>query len=96
MSRGPEWTQGVAKLPPELRRSEVVRVSCRPGEMVDLETISRAWGVPPSTAAWAIVASYISDCRSEALTLGEHTLGIAACCKLGASMRVPGEGNSQE
>ena len=89
MSRGQEWKQGVAKLPPELRRSEVVRVSLRPGEMADLETLSRAWNVPPATAAWAVLASYISDCRSEALTLGEHTLAIAASAKLCAAMRVP-------
>ena len=61
--------------PPELRRSESVRVMLRPGEKADLETVAEGWGVPPATAAWAIVSEQLAKWRHEQPELG--AVGVA-------------------
>jgi hypothetical protein len=64
--------------PPELRRSCSARVMLRPGEWADLVAISEAWGVPPATAAWAIVSEQIAKWRGLTPNLGREGLQIAA------------------
>ena len=53
---GPQLGSG--RRPHPLReevRSVRLRLSMRPGEIVDLRAIAAAWGVPTGTAAWAIL-----------------------------------------
>jgi len=59
-------------------RSEGLRVSFRPGEMADLQTIAKAWRVPVATATWAIVSERLAHWRRRSVELGEHGLAIAA------------------
>ena len=59
-------------------RSEGLRVSFRPGEMRDLQTIAKAWRVPVATATWAIVHERLAHWRRRSVELGEHGLAIAS------------------
>ena len=64
--------------PPEIRRSVEIRVSIRPGEAADLRKIADGWGVPPATAAWAILHEALRRARRRAPELGPAGLAIAA------------------
>ena len=64
--------------PPELRRSESVRVMVRPGEKTDLDVVAEAWGVPVGTAAWAILSEVIAGWRGQRPELGAQGVAIAA------------------
>jgi hypothetical protein len=59
-------------------RSESIRLTVRPGELADLVEIARAWGVPLSTAAWAIVHEQLRAWRKRSVDFGESGLAIAA------------------
>ena len=59
-------------------RSESLRISFRPGEIVDLRTIAAAWGLPVATVAWGIVHDQIARWRRRASDLGPVGLQIAA------------------
>ncbi len=50
---------------------------CAP-EYADLGTIAKAWGVPVSTALWAIVASQLAKWRRQAPEYGKHGIAIGA------------------
>ncbi len=50
---------------------------CEP-EYADLETIAEGWGVPVSTALWAIVVSELAKWRGQAPELGKRGIAIAA------------------
>ncbi len=49
-----------------------------PPEYADLETIAEGWGVPVSSAMWAIVASELARWRRPAPEYGKHGIAIAA------------------
>ena len=76
--RGQKLSSGSVAQLPELNRTERVSVCLRPGERADLGTIADAWNVATSTAAWAILATYLAECRSQAVNLGPDGIGIAA------------------
>ena len=59
-------------------RSRHVKAMFCPPEYADLETIAEAWGVPVSTAMWAIVASQLAKWRRQAPEYGKHGIAIAA------------------
>jgi hypothetical protein len=59
-------------------RSKPVRTMFRPGELEDLQVLSRAWGVPVATVVWAIVTEQLAKCRRRAPELGQAGLSIAA------------------
>ena len=64
--------------PPELRRTESVRLMVRVGEYADLEAVAEGWGVPIATAAWAIVSEQIAKWRGIQPDLGRDGVKIAA------------------
>ena len=59
-------------------RSRPVKAMFSPPEYADLETIARGWGVPVSTALWAIVVSQLAKWRGQAPELGKHGIAIAS------------------
>jgi hypothetical protein len=59
-------------------RSMPVRTMFRPGDIRDLQEISRVWGVPVATVVWAIVVDQVARWRKRAPDLGQHGLAIAA------------------
>ncbi len=62
--------------PPELRRTESVRLMLRAGEAADLAAVAEAWGVPVATVVWAIVHERIAKARREPVELGEYGIAI--------------------
>ena len=64
--------------PPELRRTESVRLMLRPGEAADLQAVADGWGVPIATAGWAIVSEQIAKWRGVTPDLGRDGVKIAA------------------
>jgi hypothetical protein len=73
---------GKFPLPRELVRSQSLRVQLRPGEHADLLTIAEGWSVPPATAAFAMVATFLADCRKNTLDLGSVGIKMAAASLL--------------
>ena len=65
-------------LTPELIRSCGVRVFLREGQYADLRTIAEGWGVPPATAAYAMVVTFLAECRRNPVDLGPVGVKIAA------------------
>ena len=61
--------------PPELRRTESVRMMLRPGQAADLALVAEGWGVPLGTAAYAIVAEKLAEWRGVHPQLG--SVGVA-------------------
>jgi len=61
---------GPVPLTPELLRSKSIRLALTPGQLSDIQHIAQAWCVPPSTAAYGIIAQFLSECRSGT---GDHT-----------------------
>ncbi len=61
--------------PPELRRTESVRMMLRPGQAADLAQVAEGWGVPLGTAAYAIVAEKLAEWRGVDPHLG--SVGVA-------------------
>ena len=59
-------------------RSRSVRTMFRPGELRDLQTIAKGWGVPVATVVWVIVHDQLARWRKKAPELGPHGLAIAA------------------
>jgi hypothetical protein len=41
----------------------------QPGQFADLETIAEGWDVPVATAAYAMIAVFLSDARQRVLDL---------------------------
>ena len=72
-----DWKQPRYKNRPWVRSRPVKAMFCPP-EYADLETIAEAWGVPVSTAMWAIVASQLAKWRRQAPEYGKHGIAIAA------------------
>ncbi len=64
--------------PPEIRRSELIRSSYRPGEYADLAAIAEDWGVPIGTAVWAIVSERLCEWRAVEPQLGRVGIRRAA------------------
>ena len=75
---GCERKPGRVPLPPELVRNNGVRVHLQAGQYADLIAIAEGWGVPPATAAYAMVAQFLADCRGHHVHLGPLGLRIAA------------------
>ena len=50
----------------------------RPPEYADRQKIAAGWGVPVSTAVWAIVCGELARYRRRAPEFGRHGLSIAA------------------
>jgi hypothetical protein len=73
---------GRRKLPAELRRSQVLRIMVTEGDLLDLQVIAAAWGVPIATAGYAMLATELATARSIALDIG--SLGV----EVGASIRI--------
>ena len=61
--------------PPELRRTESVRLMVRAGEYADLAVIADAWGVPVATVGWVMIHERLAELRSVAPNLG--AVGVA-------------------
>ena len=49
-----------------------------PPEYADLETIAEGWGVPVSTATWAIVIGELARWRRQAPEYGKNGIAIAS------------------
>lgn len=79
---------GRRKLPPELRRSVVLRVMVTEGDSADIEAIAEGWGVSLSTAAYAMIATELASSRSKALDLGSLGLTFASTIRLIAAQRL--------
>jgi len=78
---GPIRGSGRAPLAPETRRSELLRLMLRRGELADLRAIADQWQVPAATAAWAILHSELRRFRSLCPDLGQplaQDLGVIA------------------
>ncbi len=69
-------------------RSVPVKSMFRPPEYADLEAIAEGWGVPPATAAYAMVATFLSGCRQRSLDLGPAGLKIAASSRILAAQGI--------
>lgn len=67
-------------LPPELRRDSRVTLCVRSGQLADLNVLADAWGVTLGTAAWAIIATYLDECRSMPTELTPDLLSIRSAC----------------
>ena len=72
---GPVRGSGRRPGDPLTTRTEPVRLMLRPGEREDIETLAEAWGCPPATAAWCVLATELARLRGDRVDLGE--LGIA-------------------
>ena len=59
-----------------------------PGQRADIDTIAEGWGVPPATAAYAMVATFLSKARQRALDLGPAGLKLSASCRILAAQGV--------
>lgn len=55
-----------------------MNVSMRKGDLVDLARIARAWGVPVSTVAWALLHQQLSSFRRGAPDLSGTGIVVAA------------------
>ena len=75
---GAQRGSGRPPSPPELRRTQSVRIMLGPGEYADLAAVAEGWGVPVGTAAWAIVSEQIAKWRGQHPDLGAHGVAIAA------------------
>ena len=88
MKRGPnEMTYGRVPIPAELRRSEVVRVMVTPGDKADLQSIAEAWGVPLSTAAFAMIATELASARGSSLSASIFPVEVMASVRLLSAQR---------
>ena len=85
---GEQRVRGRVPLPLELIRSHGTRVYLQPGQYADLLTIAEGWGVPPATAAYAMVATFLSGCRQRSLDLGPAGLKIAASSRILAAQGI--------
>ncbi len=85
---GAQRGSGRVPLPPELIRSHGTRVYLQAGQHADLLTIADGWGVPPATAAYAMVATFLSGCRQRSLDLGPAGLKIAASSRILAAQGI--------
>lgn len=56
--------RGRAPSPPEVLRSEAIRLMVTPGELADIDEIAVGWGVPRATAAWALMLTELQRARS--------------------------------
>lgn len=63
-------------------RSKPVRMTLRPAEWDDLVAIAEAWGVAPATAAWAMCAGFMAECRGQRPELAELGLAVVAARQL--------------
>ncbi len=86
---GARLGSGRDRLPSDLVRSVQARLYLRPGQAADLADIAAGWGVPPATAAYAMVASFLSDCRRAPAELGKEGLQLRAACLLLKRMGEP-------
>jgi len=77
----PQLHGGRTSLDPYLRRSERVTVLLRPHELDDIRTLSEAWGVSLSAAAWALLSERLSELRGEASSLGEVGVDVRAASR---------------
>lgn len=55
---------------PEVLRSEMLRVRCRPAERAMLQAIADGWGCPLGTAAWALLSAELARLRRQAPDVG--------------------------
>ena len=78
---------GRTAMPPELRRSEAIRIFLRPGEAADLQALADQWDVPKGLALWAIVSDQISHWRAIEPNLGRVGLAIAASADINERLR---------
>lgn len=79
---------GRIKMPPELVRSETIRLQVTPGDKADLEAIAEAWGVPLSTAAFAMVATELAEARGTSLSASIFPIEVMASVRLLAAQRM--------
>ena len=82
--RGRGGRGGRPKLPPELIRSEAIKIQVTPGMLADMQEISGAWGVGVSSVGFAFVASALADARRMHLDLGCMGVEFAAALLLHA------------
>ncbi len=75
-------TSGRKKLPPEVARSEPVRLLFTQGQAEDLKTIADAWGVGMATVCFAFVAKELAEIRKMQLNLGCLGIEFAATLRL--------------
>ena len=80
-------TYGRVPIPAELRRSEVVRVMVTPGDKADLKSIAEAWGVPLSTAAFAMIATELASARGSSLSASIFPVEVMASVRLLSAQR---------
>lgn len=86
--RGPnEMTYGRIPIPDELRRSECVRVMITPGDKADLTSIAEAWGVPMSTAAFAMISTELATARGTSLSASIFPIEVMASVRVLAAQR---------
>ncbi len=78
---------GRIAVPDELRRSETIRLQITVGDKADLEHIARGWGVPLSTAAYAMVATELASARGHSLSASIFTVEVMASVRLLAAQR---------
>ena len=67
---GAQRNSGRVAQPPDLVRSQPLKVMLRPGQYADLDAVAEGWGVPIGTAAWAILAEQLAKWRGSAPDLG--------------------------
>ena len=80
-------TSGCIGVPDELRRSVALRLQLTPGDKADLSHIAKAWGVPVSTAAYAMVATELAKARGVPLNGGILPIEVMASVHLLAAQR---------
>ena len=93
---GAQRGSGRIPLPPELVRKHGVRVYLQEGEHADLLYIAEGWGVPPATAAYGMVATFLSGGRQRSLDLGPAGLKIAASSRILAAQGVHAQTESPQ
>jgi hypothetical protein len=86
---GPMLGSGRKAGNPELTRTEPVRVMLRASERDDLMTLAEAWGVPLSTATWALVATELARIRGGQVELGTVELAMRATARVLVQARPP-------
>ncbi len=79
---------GRRAVPDELRRSETVRIMVTPGDLADLRVIASGWGVPFSTAAYAMIATELASARGTSLSASIFPVEVMASVRLLASQRL--------
>ena len=73
---------GRKRLPPEVARSQPIRLLVTQGQREDLQTIADEWGVGAATVVFAFVAKELAEIRRMQLVLDPLGLSTVAAMRM--------------